>query len=264
MNNAAQTQSIQPDRVQRGEAIEPAYRGEVMRLMTVFVDSELAGAAGFADMINEAPGLPERHVAAQIVADKFSFADQALCLMKDFGVDPRLYVASHPWAARISRSVDLGNRQSAIGNRQSAYRRIGGDKRLNVFHYPLQGWTDALVMSTLMGTASKIQLAELPDCSYAPLANLMESITQGEARHAELGERGLTAVLDQEGNAPAQASIDYWYPRVATSFGRANSLHNQRLRDFGLLKYSNEQRLARWCGEVDDLLTRFNLTPGQM
>ncbi|HXV29833.1 MAG TPA: phenylacetic acid catabolic, partial [Sinorhizobium sp.] len=32
----------------------PRYRGELLRLMASFVDSELAGSAGFADIINDA------------------------------------------------------------------------------------------------------------------------------------------------------------------------------------------------------------------
>ncbi len=238
--------------IQRGEELSPAYRSELMRLMVVFVDSELAGAAGFADMINRGPGLRERQVAAQIVADKFHHADQVLELLKDFDVEPRLYVASHPWASRLDRFLDLGN------------RRIGGDKRLNVFHYPLEGWTDSLVMNCLMGAASYIQLKELRSCSYAPLAQVMADIADGEARHAELGERGLISAIDHNGTAAAQACVDYWYPRVAATFGRADSQHNERFRQFGLIKRTNEQRLNAWEGQVNDMLTRLGLSvPGQ-
>ena len=36
------------------------YRGELMRIMASFVDSELAGSAGFANVINDAQGIKER------------------------------------------------------------------------------------------------------------------------------------------------------------------------------------------------------------
>ncbi|MBY4678131.1 Phenylacetic acid catabolic protein [Marinobacterium arenosum] len=237
------------ERIERGEELPAGYRSELMRLMVVFTDSELAGAAGFAEQINQGPGLRERQVAAQIVADKFDHAEKVLDLLQDFGVDPSLYVASHCWSARLSRALDLGN------------RRIGGDKRLNVFHYPLEGWTDSLVMNTLMGSASNIQLKELRQCSYAPLAELMQQIAQGEARHAELGERGLAATIERDGTSAAQAAVEYWYPRVAASFGRADSEHNDRFRRYGLLKHTNEYRLAQWQGQVDDMLTRLGLSP---
>ena len=46
------------------------------------------------------------------------------------------------WANRLDRSADLGT------------RRVEGDMRLNVFHYPIQDWCDAVTMNTLMGLAA--------------------------------------------------------------------------------------------------------------
>ena len=43
------------------------YRAELLRLMATFIDSSLAGAAGFADTINDSPGLTERIAACRIV-----------------------------------------------------------------------------------------------------------------------------------------------------------------------------------------------------
>ncbi len=67
--------------------------------------------------------------------------------------------------------------------------------RLNVFHYPLTDWCDALTMNTLMGCATVIQLKELSDCSYQPLANAFTEILPVETRHASLGEAGLRHLL---------------------------------------------------------------------
>ena len=50
------------------------YRAELMKIMATFVDSELAGAAGFADVINAGPGIKERIAAAGFDGFKFSFA----------------------------------------------------------------------------------------------------------------------------------------------------------------------------------------------
>ena len=121
----------------------PRYRGEVMRLMAVLIDSLMAGAAGFADCINLAPGLKERITAARIVLEKFGHAEKILGLMDQFGANTAQYVSAHPWAARRDRSVYLGT------------RRIEGDMRLNVFHYPIYGWVDAVVLNLLMGRATR-------------------------------------------------------------------------------------------------------------
>ena len=230
------------------DELPAGYRGELTRLMVVFVDSEMAGAAGFADCINRAPGLRERATAARIVSEKFAHAEAVLALLERFGVNPPLYVRSHPWSARLDRSLDLGT------------RRIGGDKRLNVFHYPLEGWTDAVAMNMLMGTASAIQLSDLLDCSYLPLGAAMRTIVPREAEHAGLGEIGLAQVIARDGAAlSAQASVSYWYPRAAATFGRIDSERFDLYRRYGLRRHPNAALLARWEGEVSAGLKRLGL-----
>jgi len=230
------------------ENAAPRYRGEVMRVMAVLIDSLMAGAAGFADCINLAPGLKERIAAARIVLEKFGHAGKILALMDQFGANTAQYVSAHPWAARRARSVNFGT------------RRIEGDMRLNVFHYPIQGWVDAVVMNVLMGRATVIQLGELTTCSYDPLAAVIAEILPVEARHAELGLEGLQAAL-AAGHDPtdAQASLNYWYPRVADTFGRAKSEHFETYRRYGLREHPNEVLLQRWRDEMNPTLLRLGL-----
>jgi 1,2-phenylacetyl-CoA epoxidase catalytic subunit len=224
------------------------YRSELMRLMAIFVDSEMAGAAGFADCINLAPGLKERMIAARIVLEKFAHAEKVLALMQQFGANTAHYVAAHPWAARLDRGVDLGTRRS------------GADMRLNVFHYPIYGWVDAVTMNMLMGRATLIQLGDLSDCSYQPLVDALLEIIPAEARHAELGEAGLRAALQNGHDRTAlQASVNYWYPRVAATFGHAASDHFESYLRFGLRRQRNEQLLTDWRNDVDAILARFDL-----
>ena len=226
----------------------PRYRGELLRLMASFVDSELAGSAGFADIINDAPGIQERISAARIVLEKTDHAGQVLQVMETFGVDGGRYAIHHPWAARLSRDADIG----AV--------RQGGDMRLAVFHYPLEGWVDAVVMNVLMGAASVVQLKELARVSYQPLAETFRAILPRERRHAELGAAGLVRIVtDDEGRAKARASAAYWYPRVAASFGHAGSARFETLSRFGLRHTPNETLLAEWQTEVDAQLSALDL-----
>jgi 1,2-phenylacetyl-CoA epoxidase catalytic subunit len=211
----------------------PRYRAELMRLMAIFVDSEMAGAAGFADCINLAPGLPERITATRIVLEKFGHADRVLRLMEPFG----------------DRSADLRS------------RRIDGDMRLNVFHYPIYGWVDAVVMNMLMGRATVVQLTELAAGSYQPLADAFEAILPVETRHAELGEAGLRSAL-RKGHDPvdAQASLNYWYPRVVETFGRTPSDHFEVHRRYGLRRRNREELLGLWHRSVDPVIAELGLS----
>ena len=230
------------------ENATPRYRGEVMRLMAVLADSLLAGAAGFADCINRAPGLKERIIISRIVLEKLGHADKILVLMDQFGANTAQYVNAHSWVARLDRSVYLGT------------RRIDGDMRLNVFHYPLQGWLDAVMLNVLMGRATRIQLEELTHCSYEPLAAVVTEILPAETHHAALGEAGLrTALVTGHDPVDLQASLNYWYPRVADTFGRPRSERFETYHRYGLRAHPNEVLLERWRADVEPLLEALGL-----
>ena len=154
------------------ENVPPRYRGEVLRLMASFVDSQLAGSAG----------IKARIAASRITLEKADHAERVLDLMQAFGTDKALYEQAHDWAAR-------GPRDAA-----PEARRRGGDMRLSVFHAPLTGWTDAVVMNVLMGQATLEVLEDLARCSYQPLAEVLRDILPRERRHMELGLEGLERI----------------------------------------------------------------------
>ncbi|MBL6958362.1 MAG: phenylacetate-CoA oxygenase subunit PaaI [Rhodospirillales bacterium] len=235
-------------KISNPDKMTPGYRGEVIRLMTIFVDTELAWAAGYADSINRAPGMRERVVAAQIAAEKLGHAEQGMSLLEAFGVNPGLYIRSHAWTARLDRTLDLRNRQ------------VGDDKRLNVLHYPLEGWTDAVVMNFLLGEATVIHLGELAACSYAPLARAMTAIVKRETGHAESAEKGVKQAIGRDATpAAAQVAVDYWYPRVGATFGRIDSDRLKLYQGYGLRKCSNAQLLKTWERAVARKLKRLKL-----
>lgn len=224
------------------------YRGELLRLMAGFVDSELAASAGFAALINAAPGLAGRIAACRIVLEKAEHAQWVLALMAEFGADVARYEAHHDWTARLPREADLGA------------ARWGGDMRLSVFHYPLTGWVDAVVMNVMMGLAGAIQIDEMSRASYAPFAEVMRRIAPRERAHTRLGFKALPAILaTPEGRAEARASADYWRPRVAAGFGHAGSARFPLLRRFGLRQRPNEALRALWERELAERLGPYGL-----
>lgn len=225
--------------------VPPRYRAELLRLMATFVDSMLAGSAGFADAINHAPGIKERIAAARIVLEKADHAERVLKVMADFGADMARYATHQPWAARVARDADLGP------------VRHGGDMRLSVFHYPLAGWADAVVMNVLMGRAVGVQLEEFAQVSYQPLAEQFRAIAPRERRHAELGEEGLHRLV--ETGVQVQASVDYWWPRVAQSFGSADAPRFAMQREMGLRRRGNAELRADWERETRALLDTLGL-----
>ncbi|SEO05291.1 1,2-phenylacetyl-CoA epoxidase, catalytic subunit [Salinihabitans flavidus] len=230
--------------------VPPRYRAELLKLMAIFVDSELAGAAGFADIINEGPGIKERIAAARIVLEKTDNADRVLRIMGDFGADTERYASHHPWTARLDRDADIGT------------MRTEHDMRLSVFNYPLEGWTDAVVMNLLMGRAVTVQLAEFSMISYQPLAEAFRAIAPVEAHHAELAEEGVQKLIDADGKEAVQASVDYWWPRVAASFGSTSSTKAESLREMGLRRSTNAELRTRWEVEAKTILENLGLRAG--
>ena len=231
------------------ENVPPRYRAELMRLMAIFVDSELAGAAGFAALINDAPGVTQRIASARIVLEKNQTAGQILRVMADFGTDTDRYANSHPWADRLPRTAPIGARRS--------YE----DMRMPVFNAPLSGWADAVVMNLLTGLAAGILLHYYRSLSYLPLADTFREIEPVEQAHTDLARDGLSALV--EAGAELQPSVDYWWPRVAASFGTSVSAGDQgrdaRLLKFGLRKSSNDALRALWLQTATDTLAKLNL-----
>ncbi len=229
--------------------VPPRYRAELMKLMATFVDSELAGAAGFADIINEGPGIKARIAAARIVLEKTDHAEKVLRIMGDFGADTERYADHHPWTARLEREADIGQ------------SRTKHDMRLAVFNYPLEGWADAVVMNLLMGRAVVLQLEELSHVSYQPLAEAFRAILPVETRHAELAEEGLMVLVEAQGPDGLQELVDYWWPRVAASFGQEDSEKFEGLKAMGLRRTPNADLKARWQQEAEAILGKAGLKP---
>lgn len=227
--------------------VPPRYRAELMKLMASFVDSELAGAAGFADIINQGPGIKERIAAARIVLEKTDHAGQVLRIMGDFGADTDRYATHHPWTARLTREADIGA------------TRGEHDMRLAVFNYPLMGWTDAVTMNLLMSRAVAVQMADFAQLSYQPLAEAFRAIAPVEAHHAELAEEGIAKLIANGETAEIEASLAYWWPRVAASFGATASAKADSLRAMGLRHVPNAELKARWEAETHAVLARLGL-----
>ena len=98
-------------------------------------------------------------------------------------------------------------------------------------------------------------LTELTRVSYAPLAELFREIAPREARHAAVGIEGLDQlVATDEGRAEAKAAVAYWRPRVAVTFGIANSARYDTQAKFGLRHAPNETLHARWDALVAETL----------
>ena len=223
------------------------YRAELMKLMSTFVDSELAAAAGFADVINEGPGIKERIAAAKIVLEKTDNADRVLALMGEFGANTDRYATHHPWTERLDRSAP------------AAAERNGQDMRLSVMNYPIEGWADAVTMNCVTGHAVLVQLRDMARVSYQPLAAAIKSIQPVEQRHVELAEEGLTRLVQNGHRDKIKDSAAYWRERASAVFGDPNKNRFERLKSWGLRASPAEDMRRAWESSLAGSLERAGL-----
>lgn len=226
--------------------VPPRYRAELMKIMSTFVDSELAAAAGFADVINDGPGIKERIAAAKIVLEKTDNADKVLKLMGEFGANTDRYVNHHPWRDRLPRDTPPGSRRSAH------------DMRLSVLNYPLDGWVDAVVMNFCMGHAVGVQLEDMAKSSYQPLGEAIREVAPREARHTELAEEGLSRLSETGHRGAIATSLEYWRPRIAAVFGDPPQDRFEQLRGWGLRSRSGQEMREAWQSRLATASDRFS------
>src|SRR3989304_5912410 len=132
-------------RIRAGERIESPgemteeYRRNVIHLMTMQADSELAGAFGYVPWIMKAPTIEEKRVVAQIVKDEVRHAHVMYGLLEDLGVDVGAHIARHDFTLRLDdAATDIGT------------RRVADDKRVNIFYYPIDRWADFVFFNFCM------------------------------------------------------------------------------------------------------------------
>src|SRR5947209_15487740 len=98
MSNLAQAMMAKIDRGARLESADEMtreYRENLVHLLTMQADSELAGGYGYVPWITKAPTVDEKHVVAQIAKDELRRAAVMYGLVADLGFDVERHVRQH-------------------------------------------------------------------------------------------------------------------------------------------------------------------------
>src|SRR4051794_14391 len=143
------------ERVATREQMNDEYFDDLVNLMTMQADSELAGAFGYVPWIQKAPGVEEKLIVANIVRDETRHAKAMYGLLRDLGIDVDKRVDEHDYNFRV--------RQENIGT-----QRVGTDQRVNIFYYPIETWADFVTFNFLMDRGAGHQLEDGLQGSYAP------------------------------------------------------------------------------------------------
>lgn len=226
------------------------YRELATGILLQYADSEMAGGAGYAGVLSQAPSLNERVRLAAIMYEKLSLAQKTYQLVRETGINIDKYIASHCWESRLERNVFLG------------YRRASSDKRLNALMYPLQGWSDQAIFTFLMASMACLQLEDFSKSSLYPWSQLALSHLPIERTHKEFGLACIERLSHVESElGQMQLSIRYWYQKVLACFGSPHSEGNAQYLEFALKCSRNEEIAGRWENDLLSELSVFGIYP---
>ncbi|MBI4052254.1 MAG: phenylacetate-CoA oxygenase subunit PaaI [Elusimicrobia bacterium] len=229
------------------EEMTPEYKENLVHLMMMQADSELAGAYGYVPWIAKAPSIQETLTVAQIVKDEVRHARVMYRLLEELGVDVQGYFDNHDFNLRVDQR-DIGT------------QRISADKRVNIFYYPIHTWYDFIMFNFCMDRGAGHQLEDAKDCSYKPWCDVMEGIFKEEAMHMAHGDYWVKKLAqDKTTQGPAQEALNIWFPRTMNIFGRPNSSRNKIYRQLGLKKRDNDEVRQSFAAEIKEKCDEFGL-----
>ena len=234
------------ERTEAQDEMSQVYRDNLVHLMTMQADSELAGAYGYVPWIMKAPGVGEKLVVAQIVKDETRHAKVMYDLLEELGVDVRQHVAVHDeeLAVRIADpSADIGT------------ARIASDKRVNIFYYPIDTWADFVMFNFCMDRGAGHQLEDVRQSSYGPWRRAVEGIFKEEKMHIRHGELWVRRLAqDPSTREEAERTLHKWYVRTMNIFGRPGTTKNRLYRELGLKARDNHDVRRAFSEEVRGLV----------
>lgn len=242
------------EKLARHESIETIddmsdeYYDHLTNLMLQQADSELAGGFGYVPWIMKAPTTEEMLVVSGIVRDEVRHGRAMYRLLEDirFGVDD--WVEKMDFSFRVDDNLNLGA------------DRASGDKRVNIFYYPIDSWSDFVMFNFLMDRGAGHQLEDVKICSFGPWRREIDRIFKEEKTHIAHGDYWVKLLAtDPKTKAEIQDSLNRWWPRVMSIFGRPNSKKNKRYRDLGLKKRDNHDVRLTFEQEVKENADKWGL-----
>ena len=112
------------------------YREALLNLLMQQADSELSGGYGYVPWIDKAPTIHEKLLVAQIVKDEINHAYRMNKLLAELGIDVDKRIE------HMELDMRLEDPNANIGTERKAE-----DKRVNIFYYTIDTWTDFIMFS---------------------------------------------------------------------------------------------------------------------
>lgn len=237
-------------KVEAHDEMSDEYREALINLMMQQADSELSGAYGYVPWIERAPGIHEKLLVAQIVKDEINHAYRMNKLLAELGIDVDKRIEEMELGMRLDDpNADIGSERKAK------------DKRVNIFYYTIDTWTDFIMFNFCMDRGAGHQLDDAMKCSYAPWARTVATIHKEEMMHVNHGDTWVKRLAEHpDTKDEVQAALNKWYPRTMNIFGRPNSSKNKIYCKLGLKNRDNEEVRQAFKADIIRALEGTGLT----
>lgn len=242
-------------RIESGEAIEAndpmpeEYRTNLINLLEMQADSELSGAYGYIPWIEKAPTIHEKLLVAQIVKDEVRHAYAIFKCLEELGIDVNTRAEAQNFSYRLGEdNVDIGS------------QRMAQDKRVNIFYYPIDTWTDFIMFNFCMDRGAGHQLEDAKESSYGPWARAIKTIFNEEMMHVNHGDTWVERLANNpKTHDEVQEALNKWYCRTMNIFGRPGSRRNQIYQKWGLKKRDNDEVREAFRAEIEEKIRKVGL-----
>ena len=245
-------------KINAGEQLEahdpmtPEYRENLLNLMTMQADSELVGGYGYIPWISKAPTIEEKLITANIVRDEILHGKRMFGLLRELGIDVDARIREHD--AQFQFRLDDPN--ANIGAERKA-----ADKRVNIFYYTIDSWTDFIMFNFCMDRGSAHQLEDVKGCSYGPWARTIQLIFKEEVTHIAHGDLWVKRLsADPATRDDCQQTFNKWYLRTMNIFGRSGSPRNALYRKLRLKLRDNDEVRSAFDQEIRGLAAEYGLS----
>src|SRR6267378_1342604 len=118
----------------------------------------------------------------------------------------------------------------------------------------IKTWEDYAVFGFLVDRVGRFQLEEFLDCSYLPLARVVEDpdIIREEEGHVDFGTNAAAefAAKGGESKERIQRAVDYWYVKGLDMFGNSKSYRSERYMFWGLKRRLNAVARQQYKDEI--------------
>ncbi|KJE49950.1 MULTISPECIES: Phenylacetic acid catabolic protein [Acidiplasma] len=178
--------------------------------------------------------------------------------------EPAIRLAPTPrykWLVSRNTMQEFGHHILFLRLAQDINAAWDENKTLTLFDYKMKEWVEFGVIKAFGDVAELVELDDLIDSSYVPLANVAKETYPEEKFHVGLGKEILTDLIGEDKNNKEiiNKKLEEIFPLTLQFFGRAKSKNNELFVKWGIKKRSNTDMRRDYINRVTSIAESLKL-----